>query len=70
MLPPCLSLEESFRKREREEKKPRVFYAELGCAAKHMYRPKPPPVWGSGCSALHGGAWGLGSRGQEERCAV
>lgn len=48
MLPPCLSLEESFRKGERkkERKKTRTFYAELGLSCEEHVT--VPNLWQSG----------------------
>jgi len=65
MLPPCLSLEESFRKSKKKKKreKTRVFYAELGLSCEVRVQTQTSPNLRGDRSALCWGAWCLGSWG-------
>lgn len=73
MLPPCLSLEESFRKGERkkEREKTRMFYAELGLSCEVHVRVPNLLQFGGEHSALCQGSWTSGEP-QERRgqCGV
>lgn len=77
MLPPCLSLEESFRKAEEKKRRERkkVFYTELGLSCEVYVQTQTSPNLGGECSALRWGArcrasWGSPKRGRKEQCGV
>lgn len=69
MLPPCLSLEESFRKGGGKRKK-QVFYAELGLSCGVCVETQSSLSLGGECSALCWGVWAHGEpQGREEGAA-